>query len=145
MLEESLLAAGVPVSGPIEAAIRESVVPPVEFGTPAKAQPFTVHQFDDEGVVLLVGPQKSWTHLRWQWLEGVPAFLAGRSWMPLSANRNSEAAFGTFDGYFRKWVKRSVGVYVAVLLQHAGVLEIQSGTRVRVRLAPDWGRRALLS
>lgn len=132
-------------AGPVERAFREAFNPPESLGTVVKDQPFSLHSFNDAGVVLLVGPQKAYTELKWQWLEGVPGFLAGRSWVVVSATRNSEAAFGTFDDYFRKWVKRSVGSQVATLLEKASVAEVERGARVRLRLRTDWGTRQLFS
>jgi hypothetical protein len=132
-------------AGPVENAFRTAFEPPVALGTVVKSQPFTLQSLGDDGLVLLVGPQKAYTELKWSWLEGVPGFLTGRSWVVVSATRNSEAAFGTFDDYFRKWLQRSVGSQVATLLETAGVVEVQRGTRARLRLHPDWGKRQLLA
>lgn len=132
-------------AGPVERAFRETFAPPESLGTVVKEQPFTLHSFGEARLVLLVGPQKAYTELKWRWLEGVPGFLTGRSWVVVSATRNSEAAFGTFDGYFRKWEKRSVGSQVATLLEKASVVEVERGARARLRLRTDWGTRQLLS
>lgn len=137
---------GRPVTaGPVERAIRETFQPPSALGTVVKDQPFTLQAFGDDSLVLLVGPQKAYTELKWSWLEDVPGYLTGRSWVVVSAIRNSEATFGTFDDYFRKWLQRSVGSQVATLLETAGVIEVQRGTRARLRLHPEWGKRQLLA
>lgn len=130
--------------GPVEQAFRGTFNPPESLGTVVKDHPFTLHSFSDAGLVLLVGPQKAYTELKWAWIEGIPGYLSGRSWVVVSATRNSEATFGAFDDYFRKWVKRSVGSQVATLLEKAEVVEIERGARARLRLRTDWGKRQLL-
>jgi hypothetical protein len=68
-------------------------------------------------------------------LEGVPELLRDRGWMRVGANRDVHGNPGTLDGYLKTCLKRQAANYVAVVLERAGVLELDRGTPARVRLS----------
>jgi hypothetical protein len=124
-------------SGPIEAAIRKTVQPGLVLSTPTGRGTFSVARIDAKGVVLLLGAKEASTPLDWKCLEGIGAYLAGRSWVPIGSRYDVSADVGTLDGYLKGCIKRATAGWVAVLLEHAGVLEIDRLPPARVRLRSD--------
>ncbi len=125
--------------GPIEGAIRRSASPGLVLSTPTGRGQFSVARIDDKGVVLLLGRQEAWTPLRWLCLEGVADFLAAKDWVPIGSRYATTADPDTLDGYLKGCLKRATAGWVAVVLEHSGVVEIDRGRPARVRLRPDWG------
>ena len=117
----------------VEAAIRSSVRPGEVLPTPTCTATFVVDQLGADGLSLLFGPKKTRTLLTWRCLEGVPGYLRGQGWVLVGANRNVHGDYG-LDGYFKRWIKRQLADYVAVVLERAGVLELDRERPARVRL-----------
>jgi hypothetical protein len=92
-----------------------------------------VDQLEAEGLSLLFGPEKTRTLLTWRCLEGVPGYLHGQGWVPVGANRDVHGDYG-LDGYLKRCIKRQTANYVAVVLERAGVLELDRERPSRVRL-----------
>jgi hypothetical protein len=86
------------------------------------------------GVVLLLGEQRNAQMFSWECLEGTVAFLHGRGWVKVGANRDPRGNAGTFDGYLKEWVTRQTANYVAVLLERAGIVELDRALPARLRL-----------
>ncbi|MBX3286407.1 MAG: hypothetical protein KF703_13750 [Actinobacteria bacterium] len=89
---------------------------------------------DDQGVVLLLGAQEAWTPLRWEAWEGSARFLADRDWVHIGSKYDTGADAGTLDEYLKGHMKRATAGWVAAVLEHAGVVEIDRGRPARVRL-----------
>ncbi len=106
--------------------------------TPTGRGRCSVARIDEKGVVLLLGKQEAWTPLTWACLEGVPRFLAGKGWVPIGSRYETAADPGTLDGYLKGCLKRATAGWVAVLLEGAGVVEIDRERPARVRLRSDW-------
>jgi len=96
-----------------------------------------VEQLDAEGLSLLFGPKKTRTLLTWRCLEGIPGYLRGRGWELVGANRDVNGDYG-LDGYLKGWMKRQTANYVAVVLERAGVVELDRERPARVRLSDRW-------
>jgi hypothetical protein len=118
----------------VERAIRASVRSGDHLKTPARGAPFVVERVDDEGVVLLLGPQRAWTRFRWPTLEGAVHFLDGRGWVEIGSAFDTSARPGTLDWYLKQHVKRATAGWVAALFERAGLLEIDRRSPARVRL-----------
>jgi hypothetical protein len=118
----------------VEAAIRSGVKPGEALPAPAGTATFVVGQLNAEGLSLLFGPEKTRTLLTWRCLEGVPGYLRGQGWVLVGANRDVNGDYG-LDGYLKPWIKRQTANYVAVVLERAGVLELNRERPARVRLA----------
>ena len=101
--------------------------------TPTGQATFTVNAVDTFGVVLLFGAQRTATRFDWDCLEGVPAFLEGRGWVSVGANRDVHGNPGTLDEYLKHHVRRQTANYVAAMLDHAGVVELERSRPARVR------------
>ena len=89
----------------------------------------------DEGVVLLLGEKEARTPLSWACLEGVADFLAGAGWVTVGGVYDTGGSPGTLDGYLKGWIKRATAGWVAVLLEAAGVVELDRARPARIRLA----------
>lgn len=121
----------------VEAAIRSSVRPGEVLPTPTGTATFVVDKLDAQGLSLLFGPQRTRTLLIWRCLEGVPGYLYGRGWVLVGANRDVNGDYG-LDGYLKGWIKRQTANYVAVVLERAGVLELDRERPAQVRLTDRW-------
>ena len=51
----------------------------------------------------------------------------------MGANRDVNGDYG-LDGYLKRWIKRQTANYVAVVLERAGVLELDRERPAQVRL-----------
>jgi hypothetical protein len=117
----------------VEAAIRSSVRPGEVLPTPTGTKTFIVDQLEAEGLSLLFGPKKTRTLLTWRCLEGVRGFVRGQGWVLVGANRDVNGNYG-LDGYFKRSIKRQLANYVAVVLERAGVVELDRERPAHVRL-----------
>src|SRR5690242_19099992 len=117
----------------VEAAIRSSVRPGEVLPTPTGTAAFVVDQLDAEGLSLLFGPKKTRTLLSWRCLEGVPGYLRGRGWVLVGAHRDVNSDYG-LDGYLKGWIKRQTANYVAVVLERAGIVDLDRERPAQVRL-----------
>jgi len=118
----------------VERAVRTAVSPGTQLETPTGRGRFSVAQVDSDGVVLLLGKQEAWTRLTWEALEGIPDFLRGRGWVKVGGVYATTAEPGTLDAYLKGFVQRATGGWVAVLLEHSGIVEIDRSRPAAVRL-----------
>jgi hypothetical protein len=126
------------MAGRVEAAITAAVKPGEPLMTPTGRGRFSVAQYTSEGLVLLLGQQKAWTFLPWRAVEEVPDVLRGRSWVPIGTTYSIDAVEGTLDAHLKTFTARATAAWVAVVLEQAGVVEIDRARPARVRLSPDW-------
>jgi len=96
-----------------------------------------VDQLAEEGLSLLFGSKKTRTLLTWRCLEGIPAYLRGRGWVLVGANRDVNSEYG-LDGYLKGWIKRQTANYVAVVLERAGIVELNRERPAQIRLTDQW-------
>jgi hypothetical protein len=85
-------------------------------------------------LILLFGPKKTRTAFGWSCLEGIPYFLSARQWVRIGANRDVQGDEDGLDGYMKGFIKRQTADYVAVVLERAGLIELDRGRPARVRL-----------
>jgi hypothetical protein len=126
------------MAGRVEAAIRAAVKPGEPLTTPTGRGRFSVDRYTSEGLVLLLGQQEAWTPLPWRAVEEVPDVLRGRSWVPIGTAYSMDAVEGTLDAHLKRFLARATAGWVAVVLEQAGVVEIDRARPARVKLAPDW-------
>jgi hypothetical protein len=122
------------MAGPIEAAIRERVIPGSQLPTPTGRATFEIGEMTADSLVLLFGPKKTRTPISWACLEGISDYLRGRQWIRIGANRDVQGDREALDGYLKGFIKRQTADYVAVVLERAGVVELDRGRPARVRL-----------
>jgi len=126
------------MAGRVEAAIRAAIKPGEELTTPTGRGRFSVARYTSDGLVLLLGQQEAWTPLPWRSVEEVPGLLRGRSWVHIGTSYSTDAVEDTLDAHLKRFLNRATAGWVAVVLEHAGVVEIDRARPARVRLSPDW-------
>lgn len=127
-----------PMRERVEAAVRTAVMPGTRLRTPTGRGQFSVTLYTTDGLVLLLGAKGAWTPLPWKALEEVPDFLRGRGWVAIAGAYSTERAHGTLDAHFKEYIKRATVGWLAVVLEAAGVLQIDRSRPTRVRLASGW-------
>ena len=119
----------------VERAVRANLSEGERLHTPAQAAAFTIARLDHDALVLLLGKKEAWTPIAWSCLEGIPEFLRGRGWVLIGSVFSTSSEPGSLDSYLKTCLKRATAGWVAVVLERAGVVEIDRTRPVRVRLA----------
>jgi hypothetical protein len=121
-------------AGPVEKALRASIAAGTSLPTPTGQATFIVAGFNQDGMILLLGPKRTATFLTWGCLEGVTGCLRGRGWVRIGANRDVNGNPGTFDAYLKSHIKRQVADYVAVVLERGRLVELNRDRPASLRL-----------
>lgn len=124
--------------GRVEEAIRRSVGPGTRLATPGEARPFKVADVNADGIVLLLGKGQWRTVVPWEALEGIPNLLRGRGWVRTTGTFAASNDVASLSGYLKQFVYRETANWVAVVLESAGVVQLDRTRPVRARLAPGF-------
>jgi len=119
--------------GPVQTAIRSQLRSGTELATPTGA-PFVVDRIDERGIVLLLGKGQWPTRLPWRALEEVPELFRGRGWVRTTGTFDTHAPADTLSGHLKAYVSREMANWVAVVLEHSGILELDRSRPIRARL-----------
>jgi hypothetical protein len=122
------------LAGPVEKAVRQAVQPGDRLPTVTGRAGFLVTEIRRDGIVLLLGQSPTRTLIHWPALEGVPDYLSGRGWIGIGGVDDMQPTAGTLDSYLKQHINRATAGSVAVVLEKAGVVEIDRGRPARVRL-----------
>lgn len=121
--------------GPVERAVRTRYGGPARLSTVGQGKPFTLTTIDAEGIVLLLGQGQWHTRLSWDCLESIPAFLRGEDgWVPAGGVHSVSGEPGTLDEHLKRYLKRDVARWLAVVLRDAGVVDLSEGPPLKLRL-----------
>lgn len=120
----------------VEAEIRAAVPAGTTLTTYGQGAEFVVAEYDADGMVMLLGAGRHRTRLPWASLEGIPSFLKGKGWVMAGGQFSTEGQAETLDEYLKRWLKRDVARWLARVLEVAGVVEVDAGRPLRVRLVP---------
>ncbi|MEU4160824.1 hypothetical protein [Actinoplanes sp. NPDC026670] len=120
----------------VEAAIRKQLTPGTRLPTPTGRSTFEISEMTADSLILLFGPKKTRTPISWACLEGIPDYLRGRQWIRIGANRDVQGDQDALDGYLKGFIKRQTADYIAVVLEQAGVVELDRTRPARLRLRP---------
>lgn len=124
------------VVGPVEQAVRSSFDAPTTLHTVGQGKPFSLREVDHDGIVLLLGQNEAWTRLSWECLESVVPFLRGQpGWVPAGGVHSVRGEPGTLDEHLKRYLKRDVARWLCVVLRDAGVVRLDEGPPLRLRLA----------
>lgn len=125
--------------GEVEQAVRRAVRPGQELRTPGQGKPFEVAELRPEGIVLLLGKGRHWTLIPWAALEGIPDLLRTRGWIRTTGHFAPSPDATSLSGYLKQYVYRETANWVVVVLEAAGVLDLDRRRPVRARLNPHFG------
>jgi hypothetical protein len=126
------------MTGRVEAAVRAAVPLDVPLRTPSGRGRFSVTRYTTEGIVLLLGDKEAWTPLPWKALEEVPDFLRGRGWLRIGSVYSMDSVAGTLDAHLKQYLARATAGWVAVVLERAGVVDVDRSPPAKVRLTANW-------
>jgi hypothetical protein len=120
--------------GPVEQAIRARFpAGQATLETLSRGARFEL-RWDEKGILVYLGKQRTPSRLAWRCLEGVPSHLRGQGWM-LAGGMNTVAGEpGTLDEHLKKCVKVNTSRWIARVLRDAGVVDIRTDP-IEVRLA----------
>lgn len=118
--------------GPVESAIRQRLAPGQSLRT-SQGAAFEIARIDSRGVALLFGASRTPTRLSWSCLEGVLPYLDGRGWVRIGGAYDVAGDVGTLDGYLKRHIKRATAGWVAVLLEEAGVVDVDRARPAQVK------------
>ena len=121
--------------GPVQRAIRETLSTGQVLYTHARGAAFEVSDIDAQGLVLLLGAGKHRTRFSWECLEGTTGYLAGRDWTKVGGTYDVEGEPQTLDEYLKLHVRRSTSRWIARVLETAGLVEIDTGRPLMIRLS----------
>ena len=121
--------------GPVERAIRAKLSAGNRLHTISRHSPFLLDEIDEDGIVLNLAMRWA-TRLSWECLEGTVPFLSARGWVRAGGVHSLQSAPGSLDEYLKGCVKRDTTNWVVVVLRGAGVVEVDAGPPLMVRLAP---------
>ena len=124
--------------GPVEQAIRGQLGSNRRFLTPARRKPFLLSEINSDGIVLLLAMRHR-TPVDWDCLEGTITFLRGKRWVLCAGVHSVHSVPDSFDEYMKEnGPPRDVTNWVAVILESAGVAELDRRTPLMIRLAPEY-------
>jgi hypothetical protein len=68
----------------------------------------------------------------------LPDYLRGRGWVVIGSVYSTDSQPGSLDEYLKRFLKTATAGWVAVVLEKAGVLEIDRSRPARVKLSVGW-------
>lgn len=90
---------------------------------------------DEAGLVLLLGAGRTPVRLSWPLLEGIGPLLADGRWKRIASTFSVDGEPDTLDGHLKRHIKTATAGWVAVVLETAGLVEIDRTPPARVRVA----------
>ncbi len=121
--------------GPVEQAIRARFRTPETLYTYGQRKPFVLDRLDQRGIVLLLGAQRNYTPLTWECLEGIIPFLRSRrGWISAGGTYLVEGEQDTLDEHLKNCIARQTSRWVTVVLREAGLVDVDMGPPLRLRL-----------
>lgn len=123
-------------SGVIESAIRKLVAPGAILHTVPARAPFEVRALSERALVLLFGRKKTRTNISWPCLESTMWLLTHGDWVEIRSVHDTTGVRGSLDGHLKAngGPRRTVGGYVAAVLEAARIVEVDSSRPARIRL-----------
>ena len=127
--------------GPVEQAVRSTFEVPKTLHTLGQAKRFVFAEIDRDGILLLLGQNEARTRLSLVCLESLVPFLNGQpGWVPAGGVHSVLGEPGTLDEHLKRYLKRDVARWLCVVLRDAGVVRLDEGPPLRLRLAERFAR-----
>ena len=125
--------------GPVERAIRARFRAPEALRTIGRGRPFELSRIDGDGFVIRLGSKRTPTLLDWEVAESIVPFLQQHPGWVLSGGVHSLGSIpGSLDQHLKKAIKRDVANWIVVILGEAGVVNVEPGPPLCVRLAAEF-------
>ena len=124
--------------GPVQQAVRSQFRgAATTLHTIGRSSPFVLDRVDADGIVLLLGRGRHVTAIDWECLEGVVPFLRQRpGWVAAGGTYKVQGEIDTLDEHLKDCANRQTSRWVTVVLKEAGVVLVDPGPPLRLRLAP---------
>lgn len=104
------------------------------LSTPSGHADFLVEAVGADGVRVVVGKGKWPIKIPWACFERIEKELSGKGWARIGGLRN-DVQEGSLDSFIQQYTGGLLaGSYVAPILEHCGVAEIDRGRPNRIRL-----------
>ena len=121
--------------GPVEQAFRARLRAPSNLRTVGRSAPFVLRALGHEGVVIELGAMRTPTLVTWECLESIPGFLTSNpGWVVSGGVHSAHVVSGTLDAHLKRHVARDIANWIVVLLRDAGVVDVDAGPPLRLRL-----------
>lgn len=121
--------------GPVEQAFRARLQAPHTYRTISRRVPFALRSMGHDGIVIELGDRRTPTSVSWECLESVPPFMrAHRGWVKSGGVHNADAEPGTLHAHLLGWVPRDIANWVVALLLEAGLVDVDKGPPLLLRL-----------
>lgn len=122
------------MAGPVEQAFGARLHTGTHY-TISRRSPFVLRTIGHRGIVIELGAQRTPTEVSWACLESIPGFLREqRGWVKSGAIHNSAAEPGTLHAHLLDYVPRDIANWVTALLFEAGLVDVDAGPPLRLRL-----------
>ena len=107
-----------------------------KLGTPVQNKEFIIEHISGDQVILLIGNRRK-TSIPAECLNGIPNFLKGKDWVEIGAIHDYACKPGTLEQHINnsKPEKTSIGNYVASILEHTEIVDIDRKPPSKVRLS----------
>ena len=106
----------------------------MQLATPGQARPFEIAEINTDGILLLLGQDHWRTPIPWDALEGLADLLRGRGWVRTSGAYEYSDDVTTPSGHLKQYVYRETSNWVMVVLEQAGVVELDRHRPIKARL-----------
>ena len=104
--------------------------------TPTGRGVFEIGEITDGEIILLLGERRTRTRVPWSVLDHALSDMSGNGWMLIGAIHTSESPQRSLEAILKPALHRSTANYVAVLLERAGLVEIDRARPAWLRVAP---------
>ena len=115
-------------------AVKGAVQVGERLRTPTGRGVFAIGEITNTHVTVLLGEQRTPTLVPWVVLDDALRQMSGRGWLLIGAIHTSDSPQGSFEELLKPALRRSTANYIAVLLERAGLLEIDRARPARVRV-----------
>ena len=120
--------------GFVQRALRRKLSTGDLLYTNARRAEFEIGEIDSDGLVLLLGSGRNSVKLPWACWEGIPAMLSHKDWMKVGGTYLMDGEPDTLDEYLKGFTGTSTSRWVARVLEEAGIVEIDTGPPLMIRL-----------
>jgi hypothetical protein len=121
--------------GSVEQAFRAQLRAPSTLRTIGRGAPFVLRAIGHSGIVIELGAKRTPTSVSWSCLESIPGYLrANPGWVKSGGVHSANAEPGTLDAHLKGFYYRDIANWIVVLLRDAGIVDVDPGPPLRLRM-----------